>query len=241
MVELGFAYRDLTTNKVCIPEEQLKNILNFGEMCLSLDGSTLNRGGRPEVVLYDPRLTQVGRGTSKSSLTTTMITGSNAAGDPFPPHLQYQTKAKSAETMKLQYNVAEHVPSVQGQFGCDKDWLWPVTFGSNEKGETDSVEFEKYIMTSILPLYPHARNRAGKRVMLKVDSGPGRMNVDLLEKLRHLGFVMYPCVPNTTHVMQETDQQYGPFKTQFVTNLNIIVDVRLDENISVSLQPRLVG
>jgi hypothetical protein len=44
LVELGFAYYDPITNKVCIPEEQLINILNFDETCMSMDGSTQNRG-----------------------------------------------------------------------------------------------------------------------------------------------------------------------------------------------------
>jgi len=75
LVELGFAYYDPITNKVCIPREQLINILNFDETCMSMDGSTQNRGGRPEVILYDPRFPQVGKATcKKSSLTSTMIT-----------------------------------------------------------------------------------------------------------------------------------------------------------------------
>ncbi len=78
---------------------------------------------------------------------------------------------------------------------------WPVTFGANEKGGMDSEEFEKFVMNSIVPLYPHATNKTGMRVMLKVDSGPGRMNLNLLARLRCLGFILYPCVPNTTHMM----------------------------------------
>ena len=99
----------------------------------------------------------------------------------------------------------------------------------------DSEEFEKYIMNSIVPLYPHARNQRGKRVMLKVDSGPGRMSLNLLARLRHMGFILYPCVPNTTHVMQETDQLYCPFKTQFLENLDLICEARLQKNVSLSL------
>ncbi len=60
-------------------------------------------------------------------------------------------------------------------------------------------------------------------MILKVDSGPGRMNMDLLAKLKMLGFILYPCVPNTTHVTQETDQNYGPFRMQFSINLELIV------------------
>ena len=241
LIKLGFAHRDPITGQVCIPEDQLRNILNFDETCLSLDGSTTNRGRRPEAVVYNPRFPQLGKATTKSALTTTMITGSNAAGDPIPPHLQYQTKAKSTEQMKLHYDMAEHMPRVRGQFGCDGVRAWPVTFGSNEKGGMDEEEFEKYIMNSIVPLYPNARNRPGHRVMLKVDSGPGRMNLNLLARLRRLGFILYPCVPNTTHVTQETDQLYGAFKMQFLKNLDLMVDARLEANVSLSLQPKMVG
>ena len=75
--------------------------------------------------------------------------------------------------------------------------------------------------------------------LLKVDLGPGWMN--LLTKLRLLGFVLYPYVPNTTHVTQETDQNYGPFKTQFLSNLDLIVDKRLTAKKNLSLQQKFVG
>ena len=67
------------------------------------------------------------------------------------------------------------------------------------------------------------------------------MNLDLLAKLRRLRFILYPCVPNTTHVTQETDQLYGAFKTQFLKNLDLMVDARLSTDVSLSLQPKLVG
>ena len=184
LVELGFAYHDMLTNKVCIPDEQLTNIVNFDEACLSLDESIQSRGGQPEVILYDPRFPPVGKGTSKSSLTSTMITSSNVADHPIPPHLQFQSKAKTKETMKLQYDLMIHMPCVSGQFGCAEVRSWPVTFGANEKGGMDSKKFEKFVMSSIVPLYPHAKNKTCVCVMLKVDSGPRRMNLNLLVRLR---------------------------------------------------------
>ena len=39
LVELGFAARDPTTGKIHIPEDQLGNIGNFDETCLSLDAA----------------------------------------------------------------------------------------------------------------------------------------------------------------------------------------------------------
>ncbi len=42
-------------------------------------------------------------------------------------------------------------------------------------------------------------------------------------------------------VTQETDQSYGPFKTQFQKNLKILSDSRLIGNHTTSLLPWMVG
>ena len=44
---------------------------------------------------------------------------------------------------------------------------------------------------------------------------------------------LYPCVLNTTHTMQETDQCYGLFKSQFFINHEQIIDRRLDKDKSL--------
>ena len=237
--DLGFAERD-SSGELYIPQEQLPRILNVDESCLSLDGSQGNRGGRPEVIFFNPRFPQCGKGTSKSSLTTTFITGSNAAGEAIPPHFQFQTSAQSGENMKLNNNMMEFVPPIVGKFGHATEREFPCTFGMNEKGGMDDAEFQKYIMGSIVVLYPDARDVKGKRVMIKVDSGPGRIQPGMLATLRLLGFYLFPGVPNTTSVSQETDRNYGLFKTQFRKNLDRIVQNRIYQNKSVSLQPWLV-
>ena len=58
---------------------------------------------------------------------------------------------------------------------------------------------------------------------MKVDSGPGRTNIEMLAYLRVLGIYCVPSVPNTTQVSQETDQSYDLFKTIFRTNLEVLV------------------
>ncbi len=68
------------------------------------------------------------------------------------------------------------------------------------KGGMDNDKFQKYIFGSIMPLYCDAEDKKGKRDMLKVDSGPGQLNRDLLVSLRLLGFYLYPGVPNMTVV-----------------------------------------
>jgi hypothetical protein len=170
-----------------------------------------------------------------------LITGSTAAGKVFPPHIQFQSKVKTTNTTRIDIDVAEHMQQVLGKFGCNEVKTWPITFGTNEKGGMDNEEFTKYMRSSIIPLFPDAVNQPGRWVLLKVDSGPGRMNLELLATLKLIGFILYPCVLNTMHVMQETDQLYGPFKTQFMKNLDKIIKARLDKNKSLSLAPKMVG
>ena len=126
---------------------------------------------------------------------------------------------QTLEGQKPRYDMVNFMKDVRGKFGCNKEKSWPCTFGMNAKGGMDDCEFEKYNLGSIIPLYPDAKDVPGLRVMIKADSGPGRTAASLLTKLRMLGFILYPGVPNTTSVTQETDRNYGPFKTQFSSEL----------------------
>ena len=92
-----------------------------------------------------------------------------------------------------------------------------------------------------MPLYPDAAPEKGKWVILKCDSGPGRLNLDLLADLRTSGFILFPGVPNTMAVTQETDQNYGPFKTQYCKNLDVVVDERIKQKKSTTLPTWQVG
>jgi hypothetical protein len=94
---------------------------------------------------------------------------------------------------------------------------------------------------SIAPLFPNALDQPGQRILINVNSGPVRMNLQLLASLKFLGIVLYPCIPNTIHVMHETDQLCGPFKTQFLKNLDLIIEARINNNKSLLLAPKMVG
>ena len=94
----------------------------------------------------------------------------------------------------------------------------------NLKGGMDNLEFEKYVENNLLGLYPDAADVEGRRVIMKVDSGPGRMNIKLIAKLRASGIYLYPSVPNTTAVLQETNQSYGLFKSQIRKTLQQVTN-----------------
>ena len=79
-------------------------------------------------------------------------------------------------------------------------------------------------------------------MIIKVDSGPGRTNLEMLAYMRAVGVYCYPGVPNTTHVSQETDQNYGVFKSVFRENLEILSQARFDlsETLQITDLPLLV-
>jgi hypothetical protein len=92
-----------------------------------------------------------------------------------------------------------------------------------------------------MKLFPNAAPMKGQWVVIKCDSGPGRLNPTLLAYLRFHGFILYPRVPNTTAVTQETDQSYGPFQTAVRTNLQLIIDERIAADKARSLAPWIIG
>ncbi len=47
----------------------------------------------------------------------------------------------------------------------------------NVEGGMDDQEFEKYVTKLLVHLFPNYEDAPGKRITIKVDSGPGGMNV----------------------------------------------------------------
>jgi hypothetical protein len=92
----------------------------------------------------------------------------------------------------------------------------------NERVGMNAVDLDKYMKNAILPLYPDIEDVPGKRVLLKVDSGPGRLNIEMLADLHVHGLYMVPGVPNTTHQTQETAQNYGIYKSSFCENFALV-------------------
>ena len=80
-------------------------------------------------------------------------------------------------------------------------------------------EFERYINNTIIPLFPDMEDTPGKRVLLKVDSGPGHSCMSLLASWKFRGLYLFPGLPNATYVQQETDHNYGLFKKVVHRNL----------------------
>ena len=121
------------------------------------------RGGRPTISYFNPNLSQLGKSSAKSNITTTLITGSSAIGKALPPHFQFSTKAKSINTMRFRKETVVYMHNIRGKFGNNESKLWLCTVGMNKKGGLDDTKFEKYIQPAIVPLF-HIKTKKVKEI-----------------------------------------------------------------------------
>ncbi len=68
--------------------------------------------------------------------------------------------------------TVKFMKSVIGKLGHDEVKSFICTIGLNEKGGMDEEDFMKYIFINIYLLYSDAKDVPGKRVCIKLDSGP---------------------------------------------------------------------
>ena len=247
LIHLGFARikveTDVEEGELFFYPGQLNRIVNLDESGLTLDGNNSLSGGRSST-RFGPVNKLISSGcdrTNKSSCRITFIAGSTAAGHPLPPHFQLKSVADD-ENKKIQRSFIDGVPVVYGVYGLNKLTCNGITVNCNRTAGMDTVEFRKYLEDAICPLYPDASDVSGKRVLLILDSGPGRKNLQLLASLRARGIYVVAGVPNTTHVTQPTDQNYGYFKSIYRRNLKTLVEFRRSRNdkVRVSDIPLLV-
>ena len=111
----------------------------------------------------------------KGYSTGTAILAVNAAGG-VTFHMQLPSMSKvNNQRSPLSYLLG--LQKGRGKFGYDilkEDILF--TFGINEKGGMDYNEFRKYLFANVGPLYPDTEDIPGKRVIIKCDGGPGRLD-----------------------------------------------------------------
>ena len=228
LIVLGFARlptaEEDVEGELVFFDGQLQRILNIDESEVTTDGTSKLTGGRPitEYCSTDTRIGTGAEGTNKSGYAATFIGGSTMDGYPVPPHFQVRSLARTEQTKKLDTRLFENMRKVRGRWGFDEVTERGVTANCNMKAGMDVEEFCKYVEDCIVPLYPDAADKPGKRVLLIVDSGPGRIQVEMLARLKLKGIYVKPGVPNTTHITQPTDQNYGMFKSIYRSNLKVL-------------------
>ena len=101
------------------------HIVNLDETCLLLNGNIDNCSRRLTVTYYDIQLPQLGKATSKSALTMTMITGSTVAIKPLPPHFQFRTATQTAKTKAICIKMICYMLDLRGMFGHQAEQSLP--------------------------------------------------------------------------------------------------------------------
>jgi hypothetical protein len=115
--------------------------------------------------------------------------------------------------MQRREKIILSLPRVKGIFGHEEEKVFPASVTKNEKGRTDGRVFRQLLLYYVTHLYPDVADTPGKRLLFKIDGGPGRLDIPMLAELRSLGVYLFPGVQNTTQITHETDQNYGEFKS----------------------------
>lgn len=230
VVDKGFARLATDDEKnggldVVFHNGQDRRVINIDETDLSLDRTDGKATGRRPAVRNDRTLPTGNEVKNKSSDRATLLTGSNAAGEPIPPHVQFKSSAQAAN-QRVDISGWTHMRYVKGRFGYDQLQRFLPTVAMNEKGGMNAEALFDYFKNNLLRLYPDAQDVPLKRVVIKIDSGPGRMNESMLAFMRTRGYYLFPGVPNTTQVTQETDQNYESFKRAYRVNLDDLCKYR---------------
>jgi hypothetical protein len=226
-VSKGFATRT-DQGEVIFSETQKRRIINIDETNLSLDGSDGGRGGRPACTITIKHCQRPGTAQNKVGLSSSLMCGSNAAGEAMPLHVMFSSKAEE-ENMAVKLSWVAGLPTVSEQFGHDEVQTFPASVTVNEKGGTDARVLRQVLMHYMVTLFPDAADVDGKRVLIKIDGGPGRLDVQSLAELRALGCYLFPGVQNTTQITQETDQNYGLFKSMLRQYIQVLLNEQYAE------------
>jgi hypothetical protein len=126
-------------------------------------------GGRPASLVSNANVPDAGTPINKSSAKTSWLFGINYA-DEAPPLAVF---ASSAVNPKFRGHYLCNMHQVEGIFGYPGTCSFSSSFAASENGSVTNEIFLTYLQETLIRLYPDVSDKPGKRVLLKVDSGPG--------------------------------------------------------------------
>jgi hypothetical protein len=205
-IEYGFGIDD-GTGHVKYTEEQRRRIANMDETKFSMDradGGIGGIGGRPTNSITIANITRSGTGYNKASMSSTLMCGTNAAGEPPPVHVMFSSNAQE-ENFVVDCHWVAVMPKIQGIFEHESINECCAQVIVNEKGGSDRRVLSQCLTDYQERLYPDADDVPGKRILCKINGGPGRLDEKALSEARTRSVYLFPGVQNTTAVTQETD------------------------------------
>jgi hypothetical protein len=121
LVELGFARPkepgENVAGELFFFDGQLERIGNIDKTDGSIDDTTGQRGGRPPITFLSEEVSGGATAVNKSGYSSTIICGSNAAGEPFPPHFQLKSLAEIAKNQRLSVDWFVNMKDIWAKFG----------------------------------------------------------------------------------------------------------------------------
>ena len=99
----------------------------------------------------------------------------------------FSSKAEKEENYQVNAEWCFDLPRGFVQFGHPAPRSFPSTVTVNSKGGTDSRVLQQVLLSYVESLYPDAKDEAGCRVIIKLDGGPGRLDMNSLAELRCRG------------------------------------------------------
>ena len=184
--------------------------MNFDEMQLSLDQNNERPGGRPADTPTNPSISDPGSGQYKSGAYCTIV-ASIVGNEPGIPLFIFPTQAKSGE-VNVYPKRLESFPQIKAKYGNTFARWYDVNIQFSPKGSMNSSIMGHWVQ-GLSEYYPDVADEPGKRVIVKSDSGPGRLkNEKFMNNLLMDGFKFFASLPNGTEITQEMDQLFAEFK-----------------------------
>jgi hypothetical protein len=147
-------------------------ICNMDKTKFSTDGSDGGIGGRPANSATISETTRAGTSTNKSSLSSTLMCGSNVAGDPLHVHVIFSSDDQE-ENYSIDYRWITDFPGVQGIFGHEDVHEYCTQLTMNDKGGSDCRVLNECLNGYQERLYPDADYVPGQRLVYNIDGGTG--------------------------------------------------------------------
>lgn len=194
---------------------------NFDEMKLSLDQTSERAGGRPANTPTNPAIADPGEGEWKSGMYCTVV-ASIIGNEPGVPLFIFPSQSKSGE-VNVHAKRLDSFPQIHAKYGNTSQRYYDVNIQYSTKGSMTKSIMASWVQ-GFSEYYPDVADENGKRVMLKSDFGPGRLqNEEAMTSLLIDGFKFFGSVPNGTEITQEMDQLFSEFKRLCYANRDQLI------------------
>jgi hypothetical protein len=133
---------------------------------------------------------RVGTAVNKTSMSITLVCGSNAEGEALPIHVVFSSDSQE-ENYQVDARWLAEFPRVRASFGHDDEEELCAQVTVNERGGTYGRVLHHSLSCYTERMYPNAADLVGRHALYTIDGGPGRLAEGMLADCRARG--VYTC------------------------------------------------